>query len=67
MVLDRNYRYIQNCLEISFLNPFKKILYIVCSDVVFHLVVMSHCEQGGEGHIWGSAREDYIKFTASED
>ncbi len=53
--------------EIGFLNLFLKILNIVCSpngnkkchstqfsendEIVFHLAVMSQCEQGGEGHI----------------
>jgi hypothetical protein len=31
MVLDRNERYVQNRLEISFLDLFLKILYVVCS------------------------------------
>jgi hypothetical protein len=48
-----------------------KILYLVCSmngnekrqstqflendEIVFHLAVMTQCEQGGEVRIWGSA------------
>jgi hypothetical protein len=51
-----------------------KVLNVVCSpnsngkrprlnflendDIVFHLAVMSQCEQGGEGHIWDSAYAD---------
>ncbi len=66
--------YVQNCLEISFLNLFLTILYIVFSptgngkhlstqflvndEIVFHLTAMSQCEQGGEGHIWDSAHAD---------
>jgi hypothetical protein len=74
---------VQNHLEISFLNLFFKILYVFCcpsgngkcpstkflenDEIVFHLAVMSQCEQGGEGHIWDSAYADKVKFTASED
>jgi hypothetical protein len=58
---------VQNRLEISFMNLFLKILYVVCGlngngkllstqflendEVAFHLAAMSQCEQGGEGHI----------------
>jgi hypothetical protein len=31
MVLDRNFKKFQNCLQISFLNIYFSILYVVCS------------------------------------
>jgi hypothetical protein len=27
-------------------------------EIIFHLVVMSQFEQGGEGHVWDSAHAD---------
>ncbi len=74
MVLDRNYRYVQNRLEIISVNLLIKVMYIVCSpngnkkhlstqflendEIIFHLAAMSQCEQEGEGHIWDTACAD---------
>ncbi len=32
------------------------------NEIVFHLVAMSQCEQGGEGRIWDLAHVDKVKF-----